>query len=93
SSESLHSPSNLNLRSHEMEIKGYFGLKDQTESEKNFQNLVELVCDALRADNDLSGSCLKSSPPQVIRVDQRTLGNILVHSCLIRLTVDEYISF
>ncbi|MBI5789300.1 MAG: hypothetical protein HZA78_10640 [Candidatus Schekmanbacteria bacterium] len=80
-----------NIRTHQILIKGYYGLKDAVESEKAFQNLIEAVCDVLRSHNDLNASCLKSGPPQVSKVYPRPFGGVLVHVCNIQLAVQERI--
>lgn len=82
-----------NIRTHQIVITGYYGLKDSIESEKTFQDLIESVCDALRSNNDLNGSCLRSEPPQITRVYPRPFGGVLVHVCNILLSVDEYLQY
>ncbi len=83
----------INIRTHQILIKGYYGLKDSVESEKTFQTLVESVCDVLRSNNELNGSCLRSEPPQVTKVHPRPFGGVLVHVCNILLSVDEYLQY
>ncbi len=83
----------VNIRTHQIIIKGYYGLKDSVESEKTFQALIESICDVLRSNHDLNGSCLTSDPPQVTKVYPRPFGGVLVHVCNIALSVDERLQY
>lgn len=91
--EKVHAATAVNIRTHRIIIKGYYGLKDSIESEKTFQSLIESVCDVLRKNNDLNSSCWGSDPPQVTKVYPRPFGGILVHACNIVLSVDEYLRY
>jgi hypothetical protein len=91
--EKVHAATSVNIRTHRIIIKGYYGLKDSAGSEKAFQDLIESVCDALRKNNDLNGSCLSADPPQVAKIYHRPFGGILVHACNIVLSVDEYLQY
>jgi hypothetical protein len=91
--ERLRAVSAVNTRTHKLVIKGYYGLKDSKESEKAFQDLIEAICNALRVNNDLNRSCLRSDPPQLVRVLHGKYAGILVHLCQIHLLVDEYIQY
>ncbi len=76
-------------RSHRFIVRGYYSQKDAAGSEKNFQDLIEAVCDGLRGNVSLNGTAESSGPPQVRRVESRTLGDVLCHYCEIGLDADE----
>jgi hypothetical protein len=73
--------------------EGVFGQKDSAESEKVFRDLLEKICDKFREKNDLNKSCMRSDPPQVIKIFHGPFAGILVHMCYISLRVDEYIQY
>jgi len=91
--ERLRAVGAVNTRTHRFVIRGYYGLKDSLESEKTFQDLIEAICEVLRKNNDLNGSCLRSDPPQLAKVFHGTVAGILIHMCHIHLQVDEYVQY
>ena len=92
SDERIHA-STVNMRKHLIKIEGIYGQKDSAGSEKTFRDLLEKVCDKLRENDSLNGSCLTSDPPTVAKVIRRRFGGVLAHAGEIHLPVDEYISY
>lgn len=68
-------------RRHVMVLRAYRVLNDTKESEKEFQDLIETVCTALRGQRlgKLNGTVTKLFPAQVRIVEHRDLGGVLVH--------------
>ena len=93
SDEQVQAAGAVNIRTHLIKIEGVYGLKDSAESEKAFRDLLERICDKLRENNSLNGSCLKSSPPRVARVIRRRFSGVLAHVGEIQLSVAEYIQY
>lgn len=91
--ETEHASFGVNIRTHDFRIRGYFGLKDSTQSEKTFQDLIDAVCSAFRSRETLNGSSLKAGPPSVGIISRRHFSGILVHTCDITLEVQEYIQY
>ena len=91
--EREHAAGAVNIRTHTVTIKGYYGLKDSMESEKTFQDLIEEICSVLRTHDNLNGSCLTTSPPQVSVYRPNPFAGILMHQYQIRLRADEYIQY
>jgi hypothetical protein len=76
-------------RTHEFVIEGYYSLRDNVASERDFQDLVEAICEAFRGDLTLGGTALMSEPPQVESIDSSTLGGVLVHQARIVIRATE----
>lgn len=76
-------------RFHQMVIKGYYGLQDETATEKIFQDLVETICDTFRANHTLNDTAEDCGTPQAERVETRMFGNVLCHYGEIHLKVEE----
>ncbi len=91
--ERLQAAGAVNIATHTLAIKGYYGLKDNIESEKTFQDLIESIRSTLRTHNNLNGTCLKSYPPQVDVLSPHPYAGILMHQCRIQLKVEEYIRY
>jgi hypothetical protein len=91
--EALYVATGVNMATHELLIKGYYGLKDEAESEKVFIDLIEKIRTALRSNHNLNGSCLTSDPPATLEVTHDKLGGVLVHKGVISLKVKEYIRY
>lgn len=85
-------PGGTNQRDHSFVIKGVFGLKDDTASEKTFQDLLESICTALRGNPTLNGSALGCEPPQVLSVDIRMFSQVLCHYAEIELKASEIVT-
>ena len=92
SSSEVASTSRQYFRTHRFIIKGYYSQRDSAGSEKVFQDLIERVCDALRANRNLNQTADRVEPPQVDLVETRSLGEVLCHYCQISLMVEEEIS-
>ncbi len=92
SDENIHA-NVVNIRKHRIKIEGIYGQKDSAESEKVFRDLLEKICDKLRENNSLNGSCLRADPPRVAKVMRRRFAGILAHVGEIHLSVDEYIRY
>jgi hypothetical protein len=93
-----HDPANFST--HVMVIRGYRALADGASTEKQFQDLIEIVRVRLRAEQvsvddrgnvcgGLNGTCLRVAPPQVRIVEVRTFGDFLVHYCELLLRCTE----
>jgi len=78
-------------RSHLMVLRGYRGLDDTQGSEKQFQDLIETVCAALRAQRpaNLAATVSRLGPAQVRIVEHRILGDVLCHYCEIAVQAEE----
>jgi len=78
-------------RRHLMVIRGYRGLDDTQGSEKQFQDLIETVCTALRGQRagQLAGTVTILRPAQVRIVENRLLGDVLCHYCEIAVQAEE----
>jgi len=78
---------------HTFTIRGFYGLSDDLESEKTFQDLVESVCTALRNDPTLSGEaeCIYYTPERPVtgRIYHDFLGEVLCHICEITVMIRE----
>ena len=78
-------------RSHTMVIRGYRALDDTEGSEKQFQDLIETVCTALRGQRlgKLGGTVANLKPPQVRLVEHRLLGPVLCHYAEVTIVAEE----
>ncbi len=74
-----HEASNQDYRAHHVRIFGVYSLDDSDATEKTFSDLMELICDELRGDNDVSGNAESSTPAEVVRDDHTTLSGTLCH--------------
>ncbi len=92
SDEKIHA-NVVNILKHLIKIEGVYGQKDSAESEKVFRDLLEKICDKLRENNNLNGSCFGADPPRVAKVMRRRFAGILAHVGEIHLSVDEYIRY
>lgn len=81
------------VRMYDMEIDGYFGLHDTgvpaTTSAILFDNLIELICTAFKADPTLGGAAQKHDLIQVESVIEMMFSDALVHYCELSLLVYE----
>lgn len=84
-----------NSRVHVMVIRGYRAMDQEGTTEKDFQNLIETVCAALRVKelDHLDGTALLVGPPAVRIVETRTFAEYLVHYGEIALPVTEEVTF
>lgn len=81
-------------RRHQFVIRGFYGVQEDEvqHSEDTFQDLVEAVCDAFRADYDLNGTCEIHGPIQVRVVDYRMFGGAFVHYAELEVTAQELLN-
>jgi len=77
-------------RSHTCRIIGIYGLDDDGASEIIFQELIEDICQAFRAEYQLNSTAANTEPVQVDLVEPRMFGNVLCHYCELTLQADEY---
>jgi hypothetical protein len=79
------------LRRHLMVMRGYRALDDSVGSEKEFQDLIETVCTALRGQRagGLGGLVTELGPAQVRVVEHRLLASVLVHYAEITMQAEE----
>lgn len=97
SPERMRDAAHTNERTHVMVIRGYRAIDQDAvnPSEPAFQDLIEAVCNTLRAkENDqLDGTCLTCGPPSVRIFDPRAFGEFHVHYVEIAYPVTEPKSF
>jgi len=77
---------------HSFKIKGYYEIDDVAESEKSFQVLIDLICQAFYGNDTLSDTVLLSEPVQVDFVGTRELApdtNYFLHYAELTLRADE----
>ena len=83
------STTTTNMRTHTFLIRGYYSLDDSAATEKTFQNVIEAIATAFRADPTLNGTAFDSDPLQVDIVGNVMFGSVLCHFCELRLLVQE----
>jgi hypothetical protein len=85
----------VNSRRHLMVIRGYRALDQEGSTEKDFQDLVETVCAALRVKelDHLDGTALLVGPPSVRIAEIRTFSDYLVHYVEITMPATEEVTF
>jgi len=83
------STTTTNMRTHTFLIRGYYSLDDSAATEKTFQNVIEAIATAFRADPTLNGTAFDSDPLQVDLVGNVMFGSVLCHFCELRLLVQE----
>lgn len=76
---------------HQISIRGAFGLKDVKETEKTFNDVVDLIVTEFRKKNLLNGKVDLPRQPQVVTIDHRMFGGILVHFAEITLEAVEFV--
>ena len=70
-------------------ITGYVSLDDAAESEKDFQDTIELIRIRFRQNNLLGGTIVRHSDLQVPTIDYLTFGGVLVHFTEMTLETEE----
>lgn len=81
-------------RRHTMVLRGYYALQDSVGSEKNFQDLIEVICTVFRGETTLNGTVEQvEAPLQVDLVEPRMFGAVLCHYCELRQVVPETLTF
>jgi hypothetical protein len=92
--ETKRSQERLNSRRHVIVIRGYRAIDNDTSSEKAFQDLVESVCVALRAEelDQLNATAHLVEPPSVRIFEPRDFAGYLVHYVEIVLPIVEEVS-
>ena len=94
---SAGSTSGVERKIHDFVIHGWYGLSDDLASEKTFQDLVELVCQAFRNKPDLNATAemIKMSPDNPITGDigKDYLGEVLCHTVRINISIQERTAF
>lgn len=77
-------------RHHDVEVNVFVALSDSDESEHVFQDLLDTVANNLETgDHTLGGVCLTHTPPEVRQIGHAMISDILCHSALLFLTVEE----
>lgn len=87
------------FRHHRFQLKGYMGVKDASATEKDFQTLIENICEAFRVADGPEGSTWdyrdgdepNNAPVQAGNIEARQFGNILCHTVTLNLSVTERI--
>lgn len=64
---------------HRAMIIGRMALKDANETEKEFQDLIDLIVIKFRQNNRLDQTAIIPQQPQVPVIGHRTFGGVLVH--------------
>jgi len=80
---------NSNLRTHTMVIRGRYSLDDSAATEKTFQDVIEAIAAAFKANPTLNGEAFSSDPLQIDSVGLAMFGSVLCHVCELRLLVQE----
>ncbi len=81
------------LRRYRFVIHGYYQHNDPAASEKTFQDLIEAIATAFRADETLGGTAERIDPVQVQAVGYRILGgSTLCHYCELILEAQEIVT-
>ncbi len=82
-------------RSHGFRIWGLYSLKDNVESAKTFEGIVEEVLNEFSNDQDLISKVRwpDNAPPTLISMDERVFVGVLCHRCQIGLTYNEQLAF
>lgn len=91
--EEPHSTASHNQRTHTFLIRGFYGLQDGAGSELVFQDVIERICDAFRAEYSLNGTANDTSPIQVEEVGADMMGNVLCHYCELSFTAEEILAW
>ncbi len=77
---------------HEIVVRARYGLQESSGSEVVFQDLIDSVCSALRADLTIWVECPEDSENaiQVELIDHEMHGPYLVHIAELRFNVEEF---
>ena len=75
---------------HSIVIRGWASLVDANDSERDFQNLVELVRQTFKTNRKLNGTAYFSRPMQATTVMSGAIGGFVVHYCELLLAVEIY---
>lgn len=89
STPEAESTTTTNMRTHTFLIRGYYSLDDSAGTEKTFQDIIENIAAAFRANKTLNGQAFDSGPLQVDMVGNVMFGSVLCHFCELRLLVLE----
>jgi hypothetical protein len=97
--ETIYSQGGRTTRTHLFIIRGFYSVSDADESELIFQDLVEAICTAFRADDTLGGTAFSCTPTddapagvagiQVEAVDYRMFAGVLCHYAELHLYAQE----
>ena len=87
------------FRHHKFRLSGYMSLQDKSETDIEFQELIEEVCNVFRNVEDQGGATWyymdgddnKRSSPQVPGIRPKMFGSVLCHTTEIILTITERI--
>jgi hypothetical protein len=81
-------------RSHHFVVRAWYAVDDASASENLFQQLVDSVCDQLRAaaNFNLGGACEWTLPPNCRVIQYRSVGSVLCHYAEIVVVAHERIS-
>lgn len=74
---------------HLITIIGHFSVKDEDESEKTFQDLIDAIVAAFRANNTLGEQTLIPSQPQVPSIGHEMFASVLCHAVQINFLAVE----
>ncbi len=74
---------------HFFTIFGYVSVDDVAESEKDFQDTIELIRIRFRQNNLLGGTVVRHSDLQVATIDHLSFGGVLVHYTEMTLETEE----
>lgn len=79
-------------RIHQFQIQGFMSLSDNRESELAFQELIDLVARQFDPPGDLNRSSECHYAIQGVSVGREKIGGHFLHTCTLRLEVQEYLT-
>jgi hypothetical protein len=81
-----------NLREHTLILSGYLGIDENNNSSRNFETIIENICLAFREKDNLNNKCIKSTPVQVEKIEEKYLGSIFCHYAELKIICSELIT-
>lgn len=76
---------------HQISMRFAYGLSDHNETEKTFNDQVDLVMDKFRVKNLLNGKVDLPRQPQLATITHEMFGSVLVHFAEITLEAVEFV--
>lgn len=89
----VHGSDSTERVTHHFLLKGAYSLRDEDETEKTFQDLVEAICQAFRDKPNLNNVAEVVQYPISGRIYNDMFGNVLCHICEIEVSIRERIVF
>ena len=85
--------SDQHYRRHQVRLIMFYSVDDSDATEKTFSDLMEAICDDLRADATLTTSAESSAPPQVVNDGHTRFRGALCHYGEITVEIREDATF